>query len=241
MCGTPHSSRMISTSACRPGSEMVPSIRARDSRAIVAKLCCCPSMGACTAHASTRHTSALRRDVVFMIRPWSSRNARFHVREREATCTSPGPPTRAGAIVRPGGGWKMQRRPPPSADGAPSRADRRRLLLDRRRGAVRLDRFDPCIAGGRRCVHLARADDLAVRRLQVEILLAVRRGLALVARVVAAVLLHRGNAVLRGRLRVVRLTPQDRLAVAGLEDEGVLPLVVLAEHVPSGHECLPVA
>src|SRR5690606_4997593 len=78
-------------------------------------------------------------------------------------------------------------------------------------------------------------------RLQVEVLLAVRRGLALVARVVAAVLLHRGNAVLRGRLRVVRLTPQDRLAVAGLEDEGVLPLVVLAEHVPSGHECLPVA
>src|SRR5690606_25125624 len=144
--------------------------------------------------------------------------------------------TRAGAIVRPGGGWKMQRRPPPSADGAPSRADRRRLLLDRRRGAVRLGRFDPCIAGGRRCVHLARADDLAVRRLQVEVLLAVRRGLALVARVVAAVLLHRGNAVLRGRLRVVRLTPQDRLAVAGLEAEGELPLFFLAEHEPSAQE-----
>src|SRR5690606_34733726 len=107
---------------------------------------------------------------------------------------------------------------------APSRADRMRLLLDLRRGAVRLDRFDPCIAGGRRCVHLARADDLAVRRLQVEVLLAVRRSLALVARVVAAVLLHRGNAVLRGRLRVVRLTPQDRLAVAGLRTKEYCPL-----------------
>src|SRR5690606_23177165 len=55
------------------------------------------------------------------------------------------------------------------------------LFLDRRRGAVCLDRRDARIArrGGR--IHLARADHLAVGRLQVEELLAIRRRLLLVA------------------------------------------------------------
>lgn len=85
--------------------------------------------------------------------------------------------------------------------------------------------------------HLAGADHLPVARLEVEEVLAVGRGLALVAARLLGVLLHGLYAVHAARLGAIAFAGQDVVAVVGLQAEAVFSAGIFIDFEFS-HGCL---
>lgn len=109
-------------------------------------------------------------------------------------------------------------------------------VLDRGAGTVGLDRGDAIVAGGLGGIHLAGADDLAVRGLQDEV--GLRGGGAFLFEVLGlrAVLADRVDPALGGGFGIITLAGKDDLVIAGLEDKaefaGGPPSSVRRIHLP---------
>ncbi len=86
-------------------------------------------------------------------------------------------------------------------------------------GSIALDRSDAILAGGIARIHLALADDLAVRSGQREVGRTVFGDLAVEAGVVLGIFLHRLDAVQAGGFGLVSFAGEDHLTVGGLEVE----------------------